>query len=622
MPAITSLDLSNAKLDVDHIAAIATSTIPTATDRLGNTKDTMSGAIYSIKAFNNRGAWQASTSYAVKDLVSVSGTWYVAVVPHISSATFADDTASYWRIYQGVTSGDLSTSSGASLVGYAPSISGTDMSNVLEKLRLTPINIEEFTGVVADGITNDGPAIRAAILVCKAAGKLLVFSGKYAVDRITVQDAVYNFAMHSNNAQFTGISNSSQPGIFEIVNCVDFHMTGNWRIDGADNPNYEMGMCIRVQAGTSQSTTRVNIYNPTIRNCQIGIGVGRYNIEYQCSEISIFGANFFKCPMGVYNAGANTGAQYIDCNIVSEANAAFPTTVERAIWQEGGFIKVVGGSVFSNPSATHAILQNPCMSSTYGNAYGTMNIAAAHVEVNSQLMFVTNSRALGAPVSDTSSFAINNCTGFCGAPAAADFVFFGDPTYAGTLNITGNNWYSTAVRTGYNISSASPSLNIVTDKKSMGKNFKNWLGGIYGGKVLHDEQAVMSAFSLNATFSAGTSNVLKFVTNDTNAELARYGVDYDNTTGIYTARHDFEWLRFTLNLAGGSVLVGPDLYLTRNGNAVRFGVWSYKSGLLHTTIRDVGAGNTFSIVLINYGASITFNPGVENALNIMGATRA
>ena len=36
MPAITSLDLSNAKLDVDHIAAIATSTIPTATDRLGN----------------------------------------------------------------------------------------------------------------------------------------------------------------------------------------------------------------------------------------------------------------------------------------------------------------------------------------------------------------------------------------------------------------------------------------------------------------------------------------------------------------------------------------------------------------------------------------------------------
>lgn len=118
MPAITSLDLSNAKLDVDHIAAIATSTLPTARDRLGNTKDTMSGAIYSIKSFNNRGAWQASTVYNVKDLVSVSGTWYVAVVAHTSSGTFAADVAAYWRVYQGVTSGDLASSSGSPAVGF------------------------------------------------------------------------------------------------------------------------------------------------------------------------------------------------------------------------------------------------------------------------------------------------------------------------------------------------------------------------------------------------------------------------------------------------------------------------------------------------------------------------
>lgn len=43
MPAITTADLENAKLDVDHIAAIATSPLPTATDRLGNVKPTMTG---------------------------------------------------------------------------------------------------------------------------------------------------------------------------------------------------------------------------------------------------------------------------------------------------------------------------------------------------------------------------------------------------------------------------------------------------------------------------------------------------------------------------------------------------------------------------------------------------
>jgi hypothetical protein len=45
MPAINLTDLNNAKLDVDHIAAIATSANPTATDRLGTTKKTIAGIV-------------------------------------------------------------------------------------------------------------------------------------------------------------------------------------------------------------------------------------------------------------------------------------------------------------------------------------------------------------------------------------------------------------------------------------------------------------------------------------------------------------------------------------------------------------------------------------------------
>lgn len=44
MTAITITDLNNAKLDVDHIAEMATSLDPTCTDRLGNVKQTMAAA--------------------------------------------------------------------------------------------------------------------------------------------------------------------------------------------------------------------------------------------------------------------------------------------------------------------------------------------------------------------------------------------------------------------------------------------------------------------------------------------------------------------------------------------------------------------------------------------------
>ena len=51
MTAITITDLNNAKLDVDHIAAIATSTAASATDRLGGVKPTLSKTLANVQAF-------------------------------------------------------------------------------------------------------------------------------------------------------------------------------------------------------------------------------------------------------------------------------------------------------------------------------------------------------------------------------------------------------------------------------------------------------------------------------------------------------------------------------------------------------------------------------------------
>ncbi len=161
MPSITITDLNNAKIDVDHIADIANSVLQTATDRLGHTKLTIQGAVDTIAAFNSRAAWAASTAYAVKDLVLTGGVWYVCVLAHTSSAAFATDSAK-WRVHQGVTSAQLSASTGASLIGYG----GSNVQSVLDGLRPGEVNIGDprfAGGADKNGVTDATAAIQAAL---------------------------------------------------------------------------------------------------------------------------------------------------------------------------------------------------------------------------------------------------------------------------------------------------------------------------------------------------------------------------------------------------------------------------------------------------------------------------
>ena len=177
MTAITIADLNNAKTDVDHIAAIATSVELTATDRLGHVKSTLAAAIDSIKSWTDRGAWTALTAYAGKDLVSNGGTWYVCVVAHTSSAEFATDTASKWRVYQGITEPDLAASSGASLVGYAPAGAGAVATTVQAKNResVSILDFKDATAIAGDWTV----ALTAAVASLSAGGVVNIpFTGK------------------------------------------------------------------------------------------------------------------------------------------------------------------------------------------------------------------------------------------------------------------------------------------------------------------------------------------------------------------------------------------------------------------------------------------------------------
>lgn len=111
MPAITSLDLSNAKLDVDHIADIANSLAPSATDRLGHSKLTVKGAVDTLKAVNPKGNFVTGTPYFIKDVYFYNDVDYLVTIDHTSSTVAADLASGKVVKYQGIVFKQSGTSS-------------------------------------------------------------------------------------------------------------------------------------------------------------------------------------------------------------------------------------------------------------------------------------------------------------------------------------------------------------------------------------------------------------------------------------------------------------------------------------------------------------------------------
>lgn len=180
MPALNLNDLNNGKKDLDHIAEIATSTKPTAADRMGRTKFTVRGAIDSLKAFNVRGAFVAGTPYVTKDVYLSNGVAYVVLVDHVASTIAADLQAGKVTVHQGATREELAAPSGSSLIGFLQDGIGAVVRWILDKLRES-VSPEDF-GAVGDGIVNDSAAYQRAVTHCVKKKRKLYLPNKYRLD--------------------------------------------------------------------------------------------------------------------------------------------------------------------------------------------------------------------------------------------------------------------------------------------------------------------------------------------------------------------------------------------------------------------------------------------------------
>lgn len=235
---ITIADLNNAKTDVDHIALVATSLELTAIDRFGHHKKTLAGAIASLSSIINRGAWAPTTAYAVKDIVLESGTWYICVVAHTSSGTFATDLPTKWRVFQGVTLGDLSAEDGAAILWWIQNGGAAVPRSVEAKLR-DVYNARDFS-VYGSGDETD--VINAALAQVNAlGGGTIEFTDPgYTARQIFWQSNV--FAVFAPGTVFQAVEDAfdTNERFFNFEDIENFGIDGNFSVVRMNN-EYDEG---------------------------------------------------------------------------------------------------------------------------------------------------------------------------------------------------------------------------------------------------------------------------------------------------------------------------------------------------------------------------------------------
>lgn len=350
MPALSIADLNNAKQDVDHIAAVANSSSPTATDRLGNSKRTLSGieadAVQRMDVIDAAAEGQRQGIQAAAEVV-LAGAGYAPPVAYAAGLTMSVRTQTVehggfvyapklsdlpfttsgtfetgkFRLIQGVTGVDLAAASGSAMVGFTNGVAGAIVRSVQDKLRdfvdprdfgahpITEVGYETYDSTVAfDNAIKY--AIANNISEVRFEGKYLIDTALYTFELPRDDGTVYPGWVGAGDANIPAEGAVTMPACLRIDGSVALRgknmqkdeLIGSWNASSSPiDTSQKIG--ILITAGSKYSgTIRYELTDFAIRNFMIGRVVeGIANVAYEqikvsgCGITGVFqGADSFK----------------------------------------------------------------------------------------------------------------------------------------------------------------------------------------------------------------------------------------------------------------------------------------------------------------------------------------
>lgn len=518
---------------------------------------------------------------------------------------------------------DLAAATGASLVGFQQAGTGAVPTTVQSKLREF-VSVKDF-GAVGDGVSDDTAAIQLAIAAVNGGTSVvrcLVFpAGKYMVDQLVFDD-LYNIELRFDGATVFGAAIVSRDALIKIRNAYGVTITGNVTVDGANNTNYASGVAIVAAPGGAINpangvVTRLNWFNLYVYNARQGIRVGTDNADAQCSEITFFGANQFNCPTGLYMTGSQTGVSLVGCDLTSEPNANYPAEPQWSLIADGGFLTMTGGELLHAVSNTNAgIWARPATSATYSNPYPVLRFSAVHIEMAGQLAIIGNPNGLSSPDGGLSDLTFSACSGYVSnAPDALSFIDVTDGSYNGTVSVKQSKFYKSAgssVRSGANINCYGAPTSVSVDRESFGRGFKNWMGGVVGGSLLHSVEDIILVSSLNSVTYPAAATRLVFTAKVSGSQFDRYGAAYSTSTGVFTVPSGgLKTLRVEANCSAPGL--AGDIYVKLSGAIVAFGQITGTTARVNATLVNLAAGATVEVIL-QPSAPATFGSQVSDTV--------
>ena len=388
------------------------------------------------------------------------------------------------------------------------------------------------------------------------------------------------------------------------------------------------------------ASTRNNICNLTVRNCQTGIKQGQYNVDSQNSECVYHGCNFFSCPNPFWGAGSQTGASFMGCNICSEYNAAYAGATLIAFKAEGGFWYVNGGELTqeSTVGGSCILVANPAQSSVAAFAcpYPIFKVSNAHIESSGILVYLYNPRAIPSPYGAASSITFSNTGGYV---SPGDNLWMIDTSADATaaIKIVFNNGCLFYQGSGA-AQRATPSFNLGAanildiDGQPFSSTFYQGLSALYPsgqGKPRLRGETILSRYSSVTSVAAATFTVINFTADN---GTANGGADGLSTSCGYGASH-YSAGSFTVPQNLKDVVINWNIYFATvppNAtvavfvNGVNTNFYGTQSGNINTgyvVLPAVAAGVVITLQAMAGGASpILLSGAAGNAMNISAHT--